>query len=121
MIFELNVSILRRMGWRDYSFSRGIGPGINFLEEDGQVRYFILFEDRKICYAIKEIIIKDSKLKKSKKYNEYKFITVDFSKKRPKFETNDFNSNLELLYLIREKLACNLEYQRFFQINSILK
>jgi hypothetical protein len=120
-MFELNTTILRRMGWRDYSFSRGIGPGINFLEEDGQVRYFILFQDRKLCFAIKEIIIKDSKLKKSNKYNEYKFITVDFSKKKPKFKTNSFNSNLELLHLLRENLACNLEYQRFFQINAILK
>jgi len=120
-MFELNTTILRRMGWRDYSFSRGIGPGINFLEEDGQVRYFILFQDRKLCFAIKEIIIKDSKLKKSIKYNEYKFITVDFSKKKPKFKTNSFNSNLELLHLLRENLACNLEYQRFFQINAILK
>ena len=108
------------MGWRDYSFSRGIGPGINFFEEDGQVRYFILFEDRKTCFAIKEILI-DSKLKKSKKYNEYKFITVDFSKKKPKFKTTEFSSNLELLGLIRENLACNLEYQRYFQINSIFK
>ena len=109
------------MGWRDYSWHRGIGPGINFLEEDGQVRYFILFQDRKLCFAIKEIIIKDSKLKKSNKYNEYKFITVDFSKKKPKFKTNSFNSYLELLHLLRENLACNLEYQRFFQINAILK
>lgn len=120
-MFELNTDMIRRMGWRDYSWHRGIGPGINFFEEDDQVRYFILFEDRKTCFAIKEIIIKDSKLKKSKRYNEYKFIAVDFSNKKPKFKTIEFSSNLELLFLIRENLSCNLEYQRYFQINSIFK
>jgi hypothetical protein len=119
-MFEINSDIIRKMGWRDYSWHRGIGPGINFFEEDSQVRYFILFEDRKTCFAIKEII-PESKLRKSKKYNEYKFIAVDFSKKKTKFKTTEFNSNLELLVLIRENLACNLEYQRYFQINSIFK
>ena len=93
----------------------------NTLKMSEHFSDFILFEERKSCFAIKEIIIKDSKLKKSIKYNEYKFITVDFSKKKPKFKTNSFNSNLELLHLLRENLACNLEYQRFFQINAILK
>ena len=119
-MLELNTDIIRRMGWRDYSWHRGIGPGINFFEEDGQVRYFILFEDRKTCFAIKEII-KDSKLKKSKKYNEYKFIKVDFSKKKPKYVSKSCKSNIELLYLIRENLACDITYQRLFQINSIIK
>jgi hypothetical protein len=123
-MFEINTNILRRMGWRDYSFTRGIGNNpykYKFFQEDEEVRYFIVFEERKKCFAIKEIVTKDPKLKNSKKYNEYKFITVDFSKKRPNFDVNDFNSNIELLCLIRENLACNLEYQRFFQINSILK
>lgn len=123
-MFEINTNILRRMGWRDYSYTRGIGNNpskFKFFQEDKEVRYFILFEDRKTCFAIKEIVTKDTKLKKSKKYNEYKFITVDFSFKRPKFYTKEFNSNIELLCLIRENLACDLEYQRFFQINSILK
>jgi len=119
-MFELNSDILRRMGWRDYSYTRGIGSGFRFFEEDSQVRYFFLSDERKLCFAIKEII-PESKLRKSKKYNEYKFIIVDFSKKKPKFLTKSFNSNMELLYLLRENLACDISYQRFFQINSILK
>jgi hypothetical protein len=119
-MFEINSDILRRMGWRDYSYTRGIGSGVNFFEEDNQVRYFFLSEERKLCFAIKEII-PESKLRKSKRYNEYKFIIVDFSRKKPKFLIKNFNSNIELLYLLRENLACDTSYQRFFQINSILK
>jgi hypothetical protein len=119
-MFELNVDIIRKMGWRDYSYTRGIGPGINFFEEDGQVRYFFLSKERQLCFAIKEIN-QDSKLRKNKKYNEYKFIIVDFSKKKPKFTIKSFESNIELLYLIRENLACDISYQRLFQINSILR
>jgi len=48
-------------------------------------------------------------------------LTVDYSKKTPKFFTFDFDSNIELMNLLRENLACNLSYQRFFQINSIIK
>ena len=123
-MFEINSGIIRRMGWREYSFTRGVGNNpykYKFFQEDDEVRFYILFEDRKICFAIKEILKKDTKLKNSKKYNEYKFITVDFSLKRPKFQVVDFNSNIELLCLIRDNLACDLEYQRFFQINSVLK
>lgn len=116
-MFEINSGLLRRMGWRDYSFHRGIGVDINFYEEDFRVKYFILFQDRKLCYVIKEFKSEN----KLQKLNEYKFIKVDYSKKKPKFYTFDFDSNIELMNLLRENLACNLSYQRFFQINSIIK
>lgn len=116
-MFEINSGLLRRMGWRDYSIHRGIGVDINFYEEDFRVKYFILFQDRKLCYVIKEFKSEN----KLQKLNEYKFIKVDYSKKKPKFFTFDFDSNIELMNLLRENLACNLSYQRFFQINSIIK
>jgi hypothetical protein len=102
------------MGWVDYSKSRGIGPNYRFFEEDEDVQYFILFEERKKCFVIKQQKVNNI-------YNDYKFISVDFSKKRLKIKSKIFNSNIELLSLIRENLACNLSYQRLFQINSILK
>lgn len=113
-MFSINSDLIRKMGWIDYSRSRGIGPNYRFFEEDNEVQYFILFEERKKCYVIKQ-------QKGNNIYNGYKFIAVDFSKKTPKIKSKAFNSNIELLSLIRENLACNLTYQRLFQINSILK
>jgi hypothetical protein len=110
----INSDLIRKMGWVDYSRSRGIGPNYRFFEEDGDVQYFILFEERKKCFVIKQQKVNNI-------YNDYKFISVDFSKKRLKIKSKIFNSNIELLSLIRENLACNLSYQRLFQINSILK
>jgi len=109
--------------------------------------YFKFLEDKKLCFIIqliedlkvpssyitKRLSIKhkslsiinnnsnDPKLKNYKKYNEYNFIIVDFSKKIPKSTTKILKSNLELLHLVRENLACDILYQRLFQINSILK
>lgn len=113
-MFSINSDLIRKMGWVDYSRSRGIGPNYRFFEEDDEVQYFILFEDRKKCYVIKQQKVNNI-------YNDYKFIDVDFSKKTPKIKSKIFNSNIELLSLIRENLACNLTYQHLFQINSILK
>ena len=89
-------------------------------EGDNKVRYFFSSEERQLFFGLKEIN-QDSKLKKNKKYNEYKFIKVDSSKNKPKFVSKSCKSNIELLYLIRENLACDISYQRLFQINSIIK
>ena len=89
-------------------------------EGDNKVRYFFSSEERQLFFGLKEIN-QDSKLKKNKKYNEYKFIKVNFSKKKPKYVSKSCKSNIELLYLIRKNLACDISYQRQFQINSILK
>ena len=85
-----------------------------------KVRYFFSSEERQLFFGLKEIS-HDSKLKKNKKYNEYEFIIVDTSKKKPNFTKINCKSNIELLYLIRENLACDITYQRLFQINSIIK
>ena len=135
-MFELNYIMLEKMGWTpinnnywdaldnfDYTI-------LNFLNDSedvdskslasNKVRYFFSSEERQLFFGLKEIN-QDSKLKKNKKYNEYKFIIVDFSKKKPKYVSKSCKSNIELLYLIRENLACDISYQRQFQINSILK
>jgi len=115
-MFQLNSEILRKMGWRDYCFHRGIGFDTKLFEEDGDVKFFLLFEERKICYVIKEKKIHLN----SNVYIEYKFIKVDFSKKKPIFEVTMFKDNIELMKLLRKYLACNKTYQRYFQINSII-
>jgi formylmethanofuran dehydrogenase subunit E len=129
-MFELNYVMLEKMGltrinnnyWDALdNFDYTILTLLNDSEEgDNKVRYFFSSEERQLFFGLKEIN-QDPKLKKNKKYNEYKFIKVDFSKKKPKFVSKSCKSNIELLYLIRENLACDISYQRLFQINSIIK
>lgn len=118
-MFTINTQLLRNMGWREYSHYKGLGVDIQ-IENYEDIKFFILFNDRKLCFVIKEIS-KKSQLQNSSNYNVYKFIKIDFSKKKRKFVIEDVNSNIELMKLIRSNLACNLTRQRFFQINSILK
>ena len=129
-MFELNYVMLEKMGWtlinNNYwdaldNFDYTILTFLNDSEEgDNKVRYFFSSEERQLFFGLKEIN-QDSKLKKNKKYNEYKFIKVDFSKKKPKYVSKSCKSNIELLYLIRENLDCDTSYQRLLQINSIIK
>jgi len=121
--------MLEKMGWDDArrNFDDIILSGFSDFEKVeyfDKARYYFFPEERKVLFILKEIIAfpnNDPKLKKNKKYNEYKFIKVDFSKKKPKFVSKSCKSNIELLYLIRENLACDITYQRLFQINSIIK
>ena len=128
-MFELNYIILEKMGWTYYTHTPHIAfkmlAGFNTFGKDNnglqnRILYYFFSEERQVCFAIKEIS-HDPKLKKNKKYNEYEFIIVDSSKKKPNFTKINCKSNIELLYLIRKNLACDISYQRQFQINSILK
>lgn len=78
-------------------------------------KYFIC-NDRQMIWAIMEILA-DSKLKDKKIYN---FVCIDFSFKKPRNYKKEIKSNIELLKLVRKNLACNISYQRYFQINSII-
>jgi len=128
-MFELNYIMLEKMGWDDArrNFGDIILSGFSDFEKIeyfDKSRYYFFPEERQVLFLLKEIIAfpnHDPKLKKNKKYNEYKFIKVDFSKKKPKYVSKSCKSNIELLYLIRENLACDITYQRLFQINSIIK
>ncbi len=46
---------------------------------------------------------------------------IDKSKFKPKFETVEFNSNIELMKLVIDFEAANDTYQRHFKLNKILK
>lgn len=119
-MFEINSLLLRSMGWKDYSHYRGFSVNIPFNSDNSNILFYILLEDRKLIYYI-EGIEEKKQLQKSKIYNGYKFAKLDFSKKKLKTVQENFESNMELMKLIKKNLCCNLSRQRFFQINSIIK
>lgn len=114
------------MGWQYYNgFSDPISKLLaRFNTSSNQIKnrvlYYFFSGDKKLCFAIKEIC-DDSKLQNNNRYNEYEFIIVEVSEKSKNYTKISCKSNIELLYLVREHLACDLSYQRQFQINSILK
>ncbi len=110
------------MGWVNYSSVRGI-PNLNLnLEDSNSIKWFISLEERGCYFLIKEkFSIKKENDKKIKIPNYNFLIITNKNNKKYNILNKTFVSNLELLYLIRENLACNQQYARFFQINSILK
>jgi hypothetical protein len=125
MSFHINYQILDKMGWTNeripanegiphlslYSYSPDLPIG-----EWNITKYYICRE-RQTIWAILEILT-DSKLKDKKIYN---FVCIDFSFGMPRSSKEEIKSNIELLKLVRKNLACNKVYQRYFQINSIIK
>lgn len=121
-MFEINNYLLNKMGWLDYSSTRGLyfnkysKNTYNFFQNDSLVRYFIEFENKDNFFVIKEL----SESEKQKSKNLYKFIKVEITDDKPIFNSEEFNSNIELLKLIKNNFACNEEYQRHFKLNKIL-
>jgi hypothetical protein len=95
------------MGWKQYNLfkSKNISNFVDMLEEGD---YYFL-SNKTLC------IIKQ---KQELAYNKYEFMVCD--SKTNEIKSKPLGSNIDLLDSIRENLACDLEYQRFFQINSIL-
>lgn len=118
-MFEVNSYMLNRLGWVNYSKSRGIGLGSSFFFDDPLVRYFILLEDRKICFILKELDSNEKQISKK----SYKFIKFDYSNVGiPKFEIIELNSNRELFSLIIKNLAISDQSKlRNIKLNKILK
>lgn len=133
-MFEINVYLLNKMGWVNYSQVRGIriGNSIHKLnpifppiafDDDPLVRHFYDDVDSKVCYVIKEL----STNEKQNTEKLYKFIIMDYTSCRqptlgePSFEINQFESNESLFKLIIKYEACNEEYKRHFKINKLLK
>jgi hypothetical protein len=122
-MFQLNTYLLHKMGWIKYSGSRGIGMGPQIFDEDPLVKFFFDDKSRKNCFLIKELDTDE----KQKSKNLYKFVLLDYSnmvdksKFKPKFETVEFNSNIELMKLVIDFEAANDTYQRHFKLNKILK
>jgi hypothetical protein len=133
-MFEINKYLISKMGWIEYSMSRGVGihyqsPLIQGKSEiiqpfadDPLVRFFITIKDHYICYIIKEFSEDEKQLKEK----SYKFIRMSYKSQiisergQPKFLIKEFNSNTELFGLISKYKACNSEYHRYFTLNNIL-
>jgi hypothetical protein len=125
-MFEINSYMIQKMGWVDYSPTRGLyhnrwasnkKKSYNLFEGDEKVRYFIEFENRNEFFVIKEL----TKEEKQTSKNRYKFITVNQTEEEILFVVKEFNSNKELFKLIIENEACNGNYERQFRLNKILK
>lgn len=121
-MFEINTYLLNKMGWMDYSLTRGLylnrfasnkKQTYNLFEDDPLVRFFIEFDSE--LFIIKEL----STIEKQKSKKLYKFINVTLSPLV--FDTKEFSSNIELFKLIMDSNACKGTYQRQFKINKILK
>jgi hypothetical protein len=112
---ELNRYIINKMGWVDYSTTRGTGLMVGeytLFNDDPLVILFKIDEVSKKCY-----IIKENKLNSK---NKYKFIVCDYNKAEVSLESYNFNSNIELFKLIIKHRAFNLTYKRYFNINEII-
>jgi hypothetical protein len=125
-MFEINSYMIQKMGWFDYSPTRGLyhnrwtskkKKSYNLFDGDEHVRYFIEFEDRNEFFVIKEL----TKEEKQTSKNRYKFITVNQTEDEVLFTVEEFNSNEELFKLIINNEACNSDYERHFRLNKILK
>lgn len=120
-MFEINKYLLIKIGWIEYSPTRGLffnrlAKTYNLFQDDPLVKFFIEFKEKDYFFVIKEL----SNLEKQKTKKLYKFIKVDLSNDSPKFEINEFDSNLELFSLIKKNEAGNKEYERYFKLNKIL-
>jgi hypothetical protein len=125
-MFEINSYMIQKMGWIEYSSTRGLyynrwssnkKKSYALFDSDDDVRYFIEFENRNKFFVIKEL----TKEEKQSSKNKYKFITVNQTEEDVSFIVKEFNSNEELFKLIIENEACNSSYERHFRLNKILK
>ena len=125
-MFEINSYMIQKMGWVEYSSTRGLyynrwvsnkKKSYTLFDSDDDVRYFIEFENRNEFFVIKEL----TKEEKQNSKNRYKFITVSQSEEDISFIIKEFNSNEELFKLVIDNEACNSDYERHFRLNKILK
>jgi hypothetical protein len=109
----INEYFLNKMGWSkrvENLYNKKIWTQLNNI--DLLIIFFIIDFKSKKCYAISEL----------NKENIYKFIVVDFKDKNSKLiKEIEFKTNVELLKLIIKWNACSRDYQRYLNINRILK
>jgi hypothetical protein len=100
---ELNTDLLNKMGWVNYSISRGVGF-INIFYGDKDVILFFTEGDK--IWVVKKT-----------QSDHYLFISVtNVLEKDPKFKTVKFLSNLDLFMLIKQNMACNKKYKRLLKL-----
>ena len=120
------------MGWCDKEIPASAGIShlalYSYSQDDPNekwdiTKYFLCNQRQMICAIMKKSFTRkqislDPKLRDKKLYN---FLVIDFSKKKPIYKTQELNSNTQLLKLVKDNLACDKSYQRYFQINSIIQ
>jgi hypothetical protein len=124
-MFEINSYILQKMGWTKYYQSYGLGPELaNLFNDDNLVRFFLVDNERKFCFLIKEMSVDE----KQKQKSQYKFIRFNipddlkkFDIKKLKFIIDYIGSNEELMKLLIKNEAGNENYKRHFKIVKLLK
>jgi hypothetical protein len=118
-MFSINKYILSKMGWVDYNSNSNIHHIYFRIYENNmsKISKYFLDDQKKIVYAIQEINSED----KLNDYKEYNFIIIDFFKKKLNYKNKKIDSNIQLLSLIRENMACSKSYQRLFKINKLIK
>ena len=113
-MFEINSYMIQKMGWFEYSPTRGLyhnrwtsnkKKSYNLFDSDEYVRYFMEFENKNDFFVIKEL----TKEEKQKSKNRYKFIRVTQTNDDIKFNKH-INSKLyndqDVLSKISDCILC---------------
>jgi hypothetical protein len=115
-MFQINTYLLYKMGWRVFVFKipRLPDPVVQYLDKEVKLvdGDFYFLEEKKLSLI---------KQKKQETYNTYQLLVIDFNQDEISTTEFEIDSNIKLIQLIRENLLCDMEYQRYFRINSILK
>ena len=123
-MFQLNLMILRKMGWSEYreGFWRSTisfkNVNLSGSDQSIKVMYYIQPLNSEKTFIITEF------LDKQKSIVEYKFIVTNHQKSEVDLtKSKEFTiiNNSELIKLVRDFEACNEEYKRHFKLNRILK
>ena len=107
----LNEYLIQKLGW--IQFRRDcLSYNLNIpFQDDKNVLFYYHQEKEKIIFVIKHI-----------KVGEYKFVYCDYKTNgNYHFESHSFKTTYDFLLLVNKFQCCNLKYQRFLKINTILK
>lgn len=123
---DINYYLLQKFGWKkvDSFFwhrSNEITSLLHRKLSTDHSRIILTYFENDLIYCLVGFSENEKQLRKEK-YNSYQFLAAKIVKDDISISPKvNVYSNLELISLIRENLACNLTYKRLFQINSIIK
>lgn len=106
------------MGWYEREYY--LPALINLFNDDDLVRYYLIDNNRKICFLIKEM----SEEEKQNTNYQYKFIRFDTTEKdleKLNLVIDFINTNEELMKLLIKNEAGNENYRRHFKLLKLLK
>lgn len=128
--FELNILLLHKYGWLDYSYPHRYN---NQLLEEAVTNYYFgrtlkinhdvvyFFRKDNTIFLISEYCkITNQELDNKSKQNQKKEYTFVIYKNK-KIKTINISSNIDLLKLIINNSACSEDYIRHFKLNKLLR